>query len=197
VKDLEKKAKLMDEWKLELDQLRQQNKELIENTLRLEKQIHQQHHHNSEPLSPVTSPSVVPAPVVILDNKKRRTIKQEEQPHKIQTTFLPVNLRAPDQTGYHSPTTSCSSSSSSIGGLEDTSLSYHGGHMSWSTSHHSDYDFMPTISQQGGQVLDDLCAVLSTRSRPDINNSSSFSMQSNTFSIRHDDHHAMMMSRSY
>lgn len=42
IKDLEKKAKMMDEWKDELDLLRQQNQELRENQMRLEKQIHQQ-----------------------------------------------------------------------------------------------------------------------------------------------------------
>lgn len=229
VKDLEKKAKLMDEWKLELDQLRQQNKELIENTMRLEKQIHQQQqlpsskNYNNKPISPITSPTlsteVVPPPVVVvMDNNNlikttsRRKIKQEvvsppPQPHKIQTTFLPVNLRAPDQTGYGSPTTSCSSSSSSIAGLEDSQAQQY--HMSWPTSSAADFDPYETnnldFMSHGGQVLDDLCAVLQTRQRPEINSSyatmqhqDNYTMSSTSPTmVRQHDNQDILMSRSY
>ena len=192
IKDLEKKAKLMDEWKLELDQLRSQNRELRENTMRLEKQIHQHYagnNNNTTPLSPITSPAmsaeVVPAPVVItVDSIKRhkptkRKVKQESlSPQQIQTNFLPVNLHAPEQVGYRSPTTSCSSSSSSITGLDDRQYK---GQMSWPTSHHTDYDPYESTDMNfmssGGQVLDDLCAVLQTRQRPEIH--STYTMQQN------------------
>lgn len=215
VKDLEKKAKLMDEWKTELDQLRQQNKELRETTMRLEKQIHQQqqqqqYNTGDKLISPITSPAmsaeIVPAPVVVvMENQKstRRRIKQEESPHKIQTNFLPVNLRAPDQTSYGSPTTSCSSSSS-IGGLEDQTN--YNNQISWPTTSGADFDPYETnldFISNGGQVLDDLCAVLQTRQRPEIN--SSYAMQNqqqnyvmslNSAVVRSDTNN-MLMSRTY
>ncbi|KAI9272281.1 hypothetical protein EDC94DRAFT_255716 [Helicostylum pulchrum] len=215
VKDLEKKAKLMDEWKTELDQLRQQNKELRETTMRLEKQIHQQQQYNSgdKLISPITSPAmsveIVPAPVVVvMENQKttRRKIKQEESPHKIQTSFLPVNLRAPDQTGYGSPTTSCSSSSS-IGGLEDQT-NYGNQQLAWPTTSGTDFDPYETnldFISNGGQVLDDLCAVLQTRQRPEINSSyatmqnqqqQNYVMSLNSPVVRSDTN-TMLMSRTY
>ncbi|CAO3617915.1 unnamed protein product [Mucor hiemalis] len=195
VKDLEKKSKLMDEWKLEMEQLRKQNKELQENQLRLEKQIQQQQkkcNENDKPISPLTSPAmsveVVPAPVVVVmknasntrrspssscSNKKRK-LKQESNtpspsmPPKIQTTFLPVNLRAPDQTGFASPTTSCSSSSS-LAGLEEPQGHYQTG-LAWNTHTGPQFESYNFMSHEGGgQVLDELCTVLQTRQRPEIN----------------------------
>lgn len=194
VKDLEKKAKLMDEWKIEMEQLRQQNKELKENQLKLEKQIHQQQkkfNENDKPISPLTSPAmsveVVPPPVVVVmkntntttarsnssnTNNKRRKIKQESTTPspsmpKIHTTFLPVNLRAPDQTGFGSPTTSCSSSSS-VTGLEEPQ--YHQAGLAWNTPTGAQFDTYNFMSHEaGGQVLDELCSVLQTRQRPEIN----------------------------
>ncbi|KAI9476419.1 MAG: hypothetical protein EXX96DRAFT_577139 [Benjaminiella poitrasii] len=43
LKDLEEKVKLMDEWKVEIEQLRQENKELKENMMILERKMQQQH----------------------------------------------------------------------------------------------------------------------------------------------------------
>lgn len=225
VKDLEKKAKLMDDWKIEIEKLRQENKELKENQMRLEKQIHQQHsqqyNDNDKPISPLTSPAmsveVVPPPVVVVmnettrrvkpSNNKRKIIKQESSPttppHKIQTTFLPVNLRAPDQTGYGSPTTSCSSSSS-LAGLEEPQYQ---SQLSWHSSSSRDFDSYDTnldfMSHGGGQVLDDLCSVLQTRQRPDINLSypmqhqDTYSMSLNSPVSRQHDNGPLIMSRTH
>jgi hypothetical protein len=214
VKDLEKKTKLMDEWKLELDQLRQQNKELRENTMRLEKQIHQQVYGDNKLISPITSTTtlqdeiVIPPPVVVvMDNNtttksSRRKIKQVQQhPQKIQTSFLPVNLRAPDQTTqFGSPTTSCSSSSSSINGLDDSNQYQQ---LSWPANNDFEYDFMNNTSQQGGQVLDNLCAVLQTRQRPEISynmqqqQQQSYVMSLNSSSSSPNNNSNMLMSRPY
>lgn len=240
VKELERKAKLMDEWKIELEQLRQQNRELKENSMRLEKQIHKQHSHDlNQPISPITSPSlasacvVVPPPVVVMMDScqeqqpqqrtnKRRVIKQEPSPHKIQTTFLPVNLRAPEQTGFiSSPTTSCSSSSSSIAGLEDSQQhlqqihlnNHYHAQMSWNsnTGSNQEYDsssydntnnlsFMSNSSSnsRSDQILDDLCSVLQARQRPSIN--TSYDSMQTSYSIRHEAENinsTLLMSRSY
>lgn len=210
----------MDEWKLQLDQLRQQNKELRENNIRLEKQIHlqaqaqQQQYSENRLISPMTSPTlmtttaeeeiVLPPPVVVvMDNNNeplkssRRKIKRqlEHLPLNDKTSFMPINLRAPDQTAncfIGSPTTSCSStssSSSSINGLDDVSQPY--SQLTWpssgsssqtttgdfdsspyeyETANNSHLDFMnhSTTGAPGAQVLDDLCAVLQTRTRPEI-----------------------------
>lgn len=183
----------MDEWKLEMEQLRQQNKELKENQLKLEKQIHQQQtklNENDKPISPLTSPAMsdelVPPPVVVVmnnnntttarsnsssSNKKRRRIKQESTTPspsmtKIHTTFLPVNLRAPDQTGFGSPTTSCSSSSS-VTGLEEP---HYQASLAWNTPTGPQFDTYNFMSHEaGGQALDELCSVLQARQRPEIN----------------------------
>lgn len=239
VKDLEKKAKLMDEWKAELDLLRQQNQELRENQMRLEKQIHQQQQQQQQVqfgdfssqdklISPITSPALsielVPAPVVVVMNPQQQQqtkntrikIKKEpsSSPHKILSSFMPVNLRAPDQTaGYHvsSPTTSCSSSSS-MNGLDEHHLQqqhYHSSHPlpNWNSSAPHTTGLDPYDSNQhhldfmsGGQVLDDFCAVLQTRQRPDIHpttyasmvSTSSYVMSTNSSMVRSD-----ALSRTY
>lgn len=205
----------MDEWKAELDQLRQQNEELRENTMRLEKQIHQQQYNTGDKLiSPITSPSikskVIPAPVVVvMDKHTKRKTKNEELPPSILTTFLPVNLRAHDhKVIYGSPTTSCSSSSS-IGGLEDTKL-YYSHQMSWNTTTGSDFDqyetnidFMST--NNGNQALDELCGVLQSRQRSEISSPyasmqnqqhQSYAMQLSSPIVRNDSND-MVISRTY
>lgn len=207
VKDLEKKAKMMDEWKAELDQLRHQNQELRENTMRLEKQIHHQEYASgNKMLSPITSPmvksEVIPAPVVIVmerDNNKKKTKTSEELPPTTHTSFLPVNLRAHDhKVIYNSPTTSCSSSSS-IGGLEDAKVHY-SQQMAWNTTSGSDFDHFDFIStNHGGQALDDLCSVIQSQPRTEYLMPSqpqqhhSYVMQLN--SPRND--HTTLMSRTY
>ncbi|KAL0144993.1 basic-leucine zipper transcription factor [Mucor lusitanicus] len=196
VKDLEKKAKLMDEWKAEMDLLRQQNKELRECNMSLEKQIHQQQQQQSSTtmnqtklISPIHSPNlaaeVIPAPVVVVMDQPtvkstRRRIKQEPlaMQDKHQAPFMPVNLRAPDQASFiGSPTTSCSSSSSSssINGLEDMPLQaptmYHSSQIPWTTPAPNDFDHPYDANldfMSGEQALDDLFVILQTRQRPEI-----------------------------
>ncbi|KAI8974415.1 hypothetical protein BDB01DRAFT_806512 [Pilobolus umbonatus] len=82
IKDLEIKSKMMDEWKLELDQLRQQNKELRQNTLQMEKRLQE----------------LEGKPRIKKNNKKKLMTPQKKETN---TPFLPVTLRAPDQAGYH------------------------------------------------------------------------------------------------
>ncbi|KAL9546810.1 hypothetical protein MBANPS3_006481 [Mucor bainieri] len=235
VKDLEKKAKLMDEWKAEMDLLRQQNKELRECNMNLEKQIHQQQQQQSSTavnqtklISPIHSPNlaaeVIPAPVVVVMDQPtvkstRRRIKQEPltMQDKCQTSFMPVSLRAPDQTSFiGSPTTSCSSSSSSssINGLEDMPLQattiYHSSQIPWTTPVPRDFDhhYDPNLDfMSGEQALDDLFVILQTRQRPEI--SHNYVNNSHTTTINyamneqgspmqeHDQNESMMLARSY
>ncbi|KAK4509682.1 uncharacterized protein ATC70_006984 [Mucor velutinosus] len=233
VKDLERKAKLMDEWKAEMDLLRQQNKELRECNMNLEKQIHQQQQQSpstvnqTKLISPIHSPNlsaeVVPAPVVVVMdqptlNSTRRRIKQEPltTQDKYQTSFVPVNLRAPDQTSFiGSPTTSCSSSSSSssINGLEDMSLQaptlYHSSQIPWTTPAPNDFDHRYDANlhfMSGEQALDDLFVILQTRQRPEIshnyaNNSPttiSYAMNEQRLPTQeHDQNDSTMLATSY
>ncbi|EPB92244.1 hypothetical protein HMPREF1544_00813 [Mucor circinelloides 1006PhL] len=230
VKDLEKKAKLMDEWKVEMDLLRQQNKELRECNMNLEKQIHQQQQssttaNQTKLISPIHSPNltaeVIPAPVVVVMDQPtvkstRRRIKQEPlaMQDKYQNSFMPVNLRAPDQTSFiGSPTTSCSSSSSSsINGLEDMPVQaptmYHSSQIPWTTPAPNDFDHQYDANldfMSGEQALDDLFVILQTRQRPEIshnyvnnNNTVSYAMNEQDSPIQeHDQNDSMMLARSY
>lgn len=230
VKDLEKKAKLMDEWKVEMDLLRQQNKELRECNMNLEKQIHQQQQssttaNQTKLISPIHSPNltaeVIPAPVVVVMDQPtvkstRRRIKQEPlaMQEKYQNSFMPVNLRAPDQTSFiGSPTTSCSSSSSSsINGLEDMPVQaptmYHSSQIPWTTPAPNDFDHQYDANldfMSGEQALDDLFVILQTRQRPEIshnyvnnNNTVSYAMNEQDSPIQeHDQNDSMMLARSY
>lgn len=183
----------MDEWKAEMDQLRQQNKNLKEYNMSLEKQIHQQQSsidfdQQKKLISPIHSPSlttkITPAPVVVVMDQPttkstRRRIKQEtlKLQTKYQTSFMPVNLCAPDKTSFiGSPTTSCSSSSSSsLNGLEDMSLqppTCNSNQVPWNIPTPNEFDHYNTNLDfmSGEQGLDDLCAILQSRQRPEINN---------------------------
>lgn len=232
VKDLEKKAKLMDEWKAEMDLLRQQNKELRECNMSLEKQIHQQQQQAStmdqtKLISPIHSPNltaeVIPAPVVVVMDQPivkstRRKIKQEAltMQDKHQASFMPVNLRAPDQTNFiGSPTTSCSSSSSSfsINGLEDMPLQaptmYQSSQIPWTTPAPNDFDHHYDTNldfMSGEQALDDLFVILQTRQRPEISHNytdsstttMNYAMHEQGSPVQeHDQNDNMMLARSY
>ncbi|KAI8883415.1 hypothetical protein K501DRAFT_333328 [Backusella circina FSU 941] len=102
VKDLEQKAKLMEDMQTELDQLRKENQMLKNNTLQLEEHIKGIKQEDA-PLPPQL-------------NQQQQQNKKNRKTHNvspIQVHFQPVSLRAPDQTvGFGSPTTSCSSNSS-------------------------------------------------------------------------------------
>lgn len=222
----------MDEWKAEMDQLRQQNKELREHNMNLEKQIHLQQSpinfdQQKNLISPIHSPNltaeIIPAPVVVVMDQRttkstRRRIKQEPNTlqNKYQTSFMPVNLRAPDQTSFiGSPTTSCSSSSSSssLNGLEDIPLQppiYNSNQIPWTTPTPNDFDYYDAglDFMSGEQGLDDLCAILQTQQRPEINNYANNSIMN--YAINEQDspvhhHHlhqqqqngSMMLARSY
>ncbi|CEP10236.1 hypothetical protein [Parasitella parasitica] len=185
VKELEKKAKLMDEWKAEMEQLRQQNKELREYNMNLEKQIHQMNSLGFEQqklVSPIHSPSVateiIPAPVVVVMDQPTvksagRGVKQEPQTlyNEFQASLMPATLGSSDHTNsIGSPTTSCSSSSS-FNGLEDVQhAAYQPDQIPWSIpvpnnfDHYANLDFM-----SGGQDLNTLCAILQTRQRTETN----------------------------
>jgi hypothetical protein len=164
IKDLERKAKLMDEWKQEMEQLRHQNKELVENSVRLEKQIHQQQQQirhlentntsNSEVLVE-SNTEIIPAPVVIYMDESKG--KQRDQ------LFLPINLKAPEQTSFaSSPTSSYSSSSSpSLNGYDQYN------NLFWSNeSYETDFDLLP--SDNKNQALNNLYADLLANQRSEL-----------------------------
>ncbi|KAI8641439.1 hypothetical protein BD408DRAFT_444387 [Parasitella parasitica] len=199
VKELEKKAKLMDEWKAEIDQLRQQNKELRQCNMRLEKQMHQLNSldfEQQELISPIHSPSlaaeIIPAPVVVvmdqptMQSARRRATQEPQTLRKYQASFMPGNPKAPDHTSFiASPTISCSSSSSSssFNGLEDVSVqqaTYQPDQIPWSTPTPSNFDHYAASLDfmSGGQDLDDLCAILQARQRTE--NSYNYSSDYNT-----------------
>lgn len=174
IKDLERKAKLMDKWKLEMDQLRHQNKELVENSIRLEKQIHQQQQQirhlettSNGNISPVTESNVevIPAPVVVYmdaPTTKMQNSKQQEQ------LFSPINLKAPEHTNFASSPTSSysSSSSSSLNGYEDFSkqqYQHNNNNLFWNDCIEPDYDLLPSNSKD--QALNDLYADLLANQR--------------------------------
>lgn len=224
----------MDEWKAEIDQLRQQNKELREHNMDLEKQIHQQQSsidfdQQKKLISPIHSPhitaEITPAPVVVVMDQPatkstRRRIKQEPLTlqNKYQTSFMPVNLRAPDQTSFiGSPTTSCSSSSSSssLNGLDDMSLqppAYNSNQIPWTTPAPNDFNHYDASLDfiSGEQGLNDLCAILQTRQRPEtndyVNNDNIMNYAKNEQALPVHHHHlhhqqqqseSMMLARSY
>ncbi|GAN03341.1 conserved hypothetical protein [Mucor ambiguus] len=231
VKDLEKKAKLMDEWKAEMDLLRQQNKELRECNMNLEKQIHQQQQPSSNAasqtklISPMHSPhltaEIIPAPVVVVMDQPtvkstRRRIKQEPltMQDKYQASFMPVSLRAPDQTSFiGSPTTSCSSSSSSsINGLEEMALQApamcHSSQIPWTTPAPNDFEHQYDANldfMSGEQALDDLFVILQTRQRPEISHNYANNPTTISYAIdeqespmqEHDQNDSIMFARSY
>lgn len=160
IKDLERKAKLMDEWQQEMEQLRHQNKELVENSLRLEKQIHQQQqqinhleknnsHENvsSSESNSCASEVIVPAPVVVYMDpptiKKQNPAKKQHQEEE-QLLFLPINLNAPEKIHFASSPTSTysSSSSSSFNGYEQQYNSNNG--FLWNESYEPDFDLLPS-----------------------------------------------------
>lgn len=206
VKDLEKKAKQMDEWKMELDQLRRQNQELRENTLRLEKQIHQQKHPILSPMhSPCVKSEVIPAPVVMVMGEHYPYQQEKKTSPKSSTNYSHTDSMT--KVVYHSPTTSYSSSSSSSVVEDQTRLHHYQHPMSWnSTTSGSDfeqannYDFIHTQQQENeGQALDDLCTALQqSRQRTDTTfmQQENYVMLSSSMTSRNDNH-TMLMSRTY
>jgi hypothetical protein len=100
VKDLEQKAKLMEDMQAELEQLRKENQMLKNNTLQLEEHIKGIKQEDAPPPS-------------LSQGQQQKKKKKAHNVSPIQVHFQPVSLRAPDQTaGFGSPTTSCSSNSS-------------------------------------------------------------------------------------